>query len=56
MPCKMAVHEQGGILMTLDELETRLSGQCRNTVQYLAELHFGQDIGQRQQSEGQGVV
>jgi hypothetical protein len=29
----------GGTRMNLDELEVRLSGQCRNTVQYLTELH-----------------
>jgi len=41
--------------MSIDDLETRLSGQCRNTVQYFAELHLGQDRWQGQQSERQGV-
>lgn len=44
------------LLMTLDELKTRLSGQCINTVQYLAELHFGQDIEHGQGTEEQGAV
>jgi len=43
-------------MASLEELEAKFSGLPRNTVQYLAELHFWQDRGQGQQSEGQGVV
>ena len=41
-------------MSTIEELEARFSGQYRNTVPYLAELHVGQDRGQGQQPERQG--
>lgn len=37
--------------MSIDDLENLLSGQCRTTVKYLAELHFGQDKGHGQHSD-----
>jgi len=38
-------------MASLEELEAKFSGLPRNTVQFLAEFHRGQDQGQEQHSD-----